>query len=92
VDTGSQISLVNIAFVRTQLPVAPVRVCGVTGDCMDMYGPVEVEIELGYPVKRYLVLFFGVHMKDDCILGVDYLTAQEAVVDFGGRELHVSDD
>lgn len=58
---------------------------------MEMYGPVEVELEFGRPMKRYFVSVFGVQMKDDCILGVDFLMAHDAVVNFGEQELRMSD-
>ena len=88
VDTGAEKTLVRPDMVAARrLPVAPQRLCGVTGHCVQLRGPVEVRIGVGSAVERLPV--YVAELDEPCLLGLDYLTRSKACVDLGRRLVRV---
>ncbi|KAK4309250.1 hypothetical protein Pmani_007956 [Petrolisthes manimaculis] len=73
--------------VAQTLPVTQQQLCGVTGHCMPLKGPVEVCVRVG-SVEEKLPVYVA-DMEEPCLLGLDYLTQSEACVDLGRRLLKV---
>lgn len=88
VDTGAEKTLVRPDMLTaTSLPDASQRLCGVTGHCVPLKGPVEVRIGVGSAVERLPVYVAAI--QEPCLLGLDYLTQSKACVDLGRRLLRV---
>ncbi|XP_063599566.1 uncharacterized protein LOC134775886 [Penaeus indicus] len=88
VDTGAEKTLVRPDMLATtRLPDAPQRLCGVTGHCVQLKGPVEACIGVGSTVQRLPV--YVADMDEHCLLGLDYLTQSKACVDLGRKLVRV---
>lgn len=80
VDTGAERTFLREGI----LPDSGVRcggeqLCGVTGDCVPVKGPVWVNLAVGRVIERLPV--FVAEMEDECLLGLDYLNRVGACVD-----------
>ncbi|ROT65408.1 hypothetical protein C7M84_016621 [Penaeus vannamei] len=84
VDTGSELTFIRKdLIVSCGIPKAGQKLCGVTGDCIPMRGPVWVSLNVGDVIERLPV--FVAEMEDPCLLGLDYL----ARVDLQRRRMTV---
>ncbi|KAK8381385.1 hypothetical protein O3P69_018454 [Scylla paramamosain] len=87
VDTGAGKTLMQPDMqAATRVPDAPQRLCGVTGHCVQLKGPVDVRIGVGSAVERMPV--YVADLDEPCLLGLDYLTQSKACADLG-RKLKV---
>ncbi|XP_042879162.1 UBA domain-containing protein Mud1-like [Penaeus japonicus] len=59
------------------------KLCGVTGHCVQLKGPVEARIGVGSAVQRLPV--YVADLDEPCLLGLDYLTQSKACVDLGRK-------
>ena len=90
VDTGADRTLVRKGVIAARnLPLAPQKMCGVTGHCSAMRGPVEAQIEVGG--KEMQLPVYVADLEEPCLLGLDYLTKGRACIDFGKGTLRVHD-
>ncbi|ROT67655.1 hypothetical protein C7M84_014239 [Penaeus vannamei] len=88
VDTGSELTFIRKdLIVSCGVPKAGQKLCGVTGDCIPMRGPVWVSLNVGDMIERLPV--FVAEMEDPCLLGLDYLARVEACVDLQRRRMTV---
>jgi len=70
VDTGSELTFIRKdLIVSCGIPKAGQKLCGVTGDCIPMRGPVWVSLNVGAVIERLPV--FVAEMEDPCLLGLD---------------------
>ncbi|KAK3878810.1 hypothetical protein Pcinc_016620 [Petrolisthes cinctipes] len=89
-DTGAERTFMRTDMVVAQtLPVTRQQLCGVTGHCMPLKGPVEVCVRVGSMEEKLPV--YVADVEEPCLLGLDYLTQSEACVDLGRRLLKVLD-
>ncbi|KAG0715491.1 hypothetical protein GWK47_011819 [Chionoecetes opilio] len=88
VDTGAERTFAREDVVDSKDPsVAQQQLCGVTGHCVSLKGPVKARIGVG-SVEEELPVFVAA-MEEPCLLGMDYLSQCEALVDFGRQTLRV---
>lgn len=88
IDTGAEGTFVRPDLVATRnLPEAKQQLCGVTGHCTSLRGPVEVRIGVGS--SELLLPVYVADVEDSCLLGQDYLTQRGACVDLGRKLLRV---
>ena len=88
IDTGAEGTFVRPDFVDTRnLLEAKQQLCGVTGHCTSLRGPVEVRIGVGS--SELLLPVYVADVEDSCLLGLDYLTQMGACVDLGRKLLRV---
>ena len=73
VDSGAEKTLVQPALLDAEwLPDAPQRLCGVTGHCMPLKGPVKARVGVGGAEMELPV--YAADVDEECLLGFDYLT------------------
>lgn len=85
VDTGSEWTFVRKDMVDTLgIPKAKQLLCGITGVCTTVKGPVLVYVHVG-SVKEHLPVFIAA-LEDPCLLGLDYLMHVGACVDLQARK------
>ena len=88
VDTASEKTFVRPDMLSTKRPpVAAQRLCGVTGHCAELRGPVEARITIGSEEKEMPVYIADI--EDSCLLGLDYLLQSRACLDFGGMSMEI---
>ena len=88
VDSGADYTLVRPELVKAEwLPDSPQRLCGVTGDCMSLQGPVDARVSVG-GVEEDMPVFVA-NLDEECLLGHDYLARTGACVDFGLKRMMV---
>ena len=91
VDTGAEKTIVRPEVISAKhLPAAPQRLCGVTGHCTELRGPVEARVGLGNGEEVLPV--YVADLGESCLLGLDYLTQSGACVDLGRRKLRVHEE
>ncbi|MPC60569.1 hypothetical protein E2C01_054621 [Portunus trituberculatus] len=80
VDAGSEKTFVgeDLVDVGSVLEVTQ-QLCGDTGQCVAMWGPVMVNINVGSVLERLPV--FIAALEDLCLLGIDFLTCVGASLD-----------
>uniref|UniRef100_A0A0L8FGH2 Aspartic peptidase DDI1-type domain-containing protein n=1 Tax=Octopus bimaculoides TaxID=37653 RepID=A0A0L8FGH2_OCTBM len=61
------------------LPESSQQLCGVTGHCTELRGPVNVRIDVAG--LEVVLPVYMVEMEDSCILGLDYLTSMACQLD-----------
>ena len=77
VDTGAEKTFVHEDLLPTRgISSSGQQLCGVTGDCVPMRGPVWVDLTVGAVTERLPVYIAA--MEDSCLL--DYLSRVEACV------------
>ncbi|MPC32072.1 hypothetical protein E2C01_025375 [Portunus trituberculatus] len=79
-DSGAERTFVQGGVLATeQLPVTQQQLCGITGHCTQLRGPVYARIEVGGMEER-----FPIYVADigENLLGLDYLQRSRAVLDF----------
>ncbi len=74
-------------LAATRVPDVPQRLCGVTGHCVQLKGPMDVRIGVGSAVERLPV--YVADLDEPCLLGLDYLTQSKACVDLGRKLVRV---
>lgn len=85
VDTGAERTFVQSGVAAApNPPVAREVLCGVTGDCVELKGPVTATVEVAGAEERMPVYVADV---GENLLGLDYLQRAEAVLDFGKQTL-----
>ena len=67
------------------VPKATQLLCGVTGECTTMRGPVSVNMGVG-DVMEHLSVFIA-DLEDPCLLGLDYLSRVRGCVDLQGGKM-----
>jgi len=88
VDTGAERTFVRPELVAARhLPETSQQLCGVTGHCTSLRGPVEVRIGVGS--SEVTLPVYAAALEDFCLLGLDYLTKARACVDVGRSVLRV---
>ena len=88
IDTGVERTFVRADIVAANnAPLASQRLCGVTGHCVQLKGPVEVSIGVGS--WEIVLLVYVADIGERCLLGLDYLTYCQACVDLGRRKVRV---
>ena len=89
VDTGSNRTLVRSDVIpNMNLPSVPGGLCDVTGRRTGLRGPVEVDVTLGGQTSRQAV-FVAEELEERCILGLDYLSANNCQLDLRRMTLQV---
>ncbi|XP_063875862.1 uncharacterized protein LOC135108633 [Scylla paramamosain] len=87
VDSGAERTFVQDGVVATgQPPVAQQQLCGITGHCTQLRGPVHARIAVG-STEEHLPVF--VADVGENLLGLDYLKQSRAVLDFGEMTMSV---
>lgn len=88
VDTGAEKTLVRPELLDAeQLPDAPQRLCGVTGHCVALKGPVLARVGVGGAEVRLPV--YVADLEEECLLGFDYLAQSGACIDFRRKLMRV---
>ena len=88
VDTGAAKTFVREEVVAAQnIPVSDRQLCGVTGHCTTLRGPVVSTITVG-GVEEKLPVFVA-DMEEPCLLGLDFLVQNAACVDLGRMQMQV---
>ncbi|XP_045104410.1 uncharacterized protein LOC123499944 [Portunus trituberculatus] len=88
VDTGAARTFVREEVVATQdFPMSDWQLCGVTGHCTMLRGPVTFMITVGGMEEKLPV--FVADMEEPCLLGLDFLVQSEACVDLGRMRMQV---
>ncbi|MPC61083.1 hypothetical protein E2C01_055146 [Portunus trituberculatus] len=88
VDTGAARTFVREDVLASKdFPVSDWQLCGVTGHCMKLRGPVMSTITVG-GVEEKLPVFVA-DMEEPCLLGLDFLVQSEACVDLGRMQMQV---
>ena len=88
VDTGAAKTFVREEVVAAQnIPVSDRQLCGVTGHCTTLRGPVLSTITVG-GVEEKLPVFVA-DMEKPCLLGLDFLVQNAACVDLGRMQMQV---
>lgn len=88
VDTGAEKTFVREDLLPTRgVSSSGQQLCGVTGDCVPMRGPVWVNLTVGV-VTEHLPVYVAA-MEDSCLLGLDYLSRVEACVDLHSGRMSV---
>ena len=81
VDTASERTIVRTDMVPgRRLHLAERQLCGVTGHCTALEGPVEVTLTVGG--AQVSMPAYVADIEEQCILGLDYLAGSGARVDF----------
>ncbi|MPC63623.1 hypothetical protein E2C01_057723 [Portunus trituberculatus] len=90
VDAGAAKTVVGEEVVAVQdLPVADRQLCGVTGHCTTVRGPVMSTITVGGVEK---LLAFVADMEEPCLVGLDSLVQSAACVDSGRMQMQVCEE
>ncbi|XP_076045801.1 uncharacterized protein LOC143028044 [Oratosquilla oratoria] len=80
VDTGAERTFVREGVLPGRgVKCVGQQLCGVTGDCVPVKGPVWVNLAVGRVTERLPVLV--AEMEDECLLGLDFLNRVGACVD-----------
>ena len=88
VDTGLERTFVREDMVDAHdLSEATQLLCGVTGECTTMKGPVSINVGVVDVMERLPV--FIADLENPCLLGLDYLTRVRACVDLRGGNIRV---
>lgn len=88
VDTGAEKTLVRPELLDAeQLPDAPQRLCGVTGHCVALKGPVLARVGVGGAEVRLPV--YAADLEEECLLGFDCLAQSGACIDFRRKVMRV---
>lgn len=88
VDTGAEKTLVRPELLDAErLPDAPQRLCGVTGHCVALQGPVVARVGVGGAEERLPV--YAADLDEEGLLGFDYLVQTGACIDFGRKRMRV---
>ncbi|ROT65393.1 hypothetical protein C7M84_016626 [Penaeus vannamei] len=65
----------------------PRQLCGVTGHCTPLRGPVEARLGVGG--SEEVLPVYVAEMEDPCLLGIDYLMQVGACIDLKKRKLRI---
>ena len=85
VDTGAERTFVRMGVAAApNPPEAREQLCGVTGDCTGLKGPVTATVEVAGAEEQLPVYVADV---EENLLGLDYLQRVKAVLDFGKQTL-----
>ena len=80
VDTGAERTIVHPEMIRgRELGDNSRKLCGITGHCVPLRGPVNVTI--GLKGQQVIWPVYVSEVQDDCLLGLDLLRAVGALVD-----------
>lgn len=80
VDTGAERTIVHLDVVGGEELGDNLRqLCGVTGYCMPLWGPINITIGLGGKQVNWPV--YVSEVQDKCLLGLDLLRAVGALID-----------
>lgn len=90
VDAGAERTFVRADVLRTRnLPRSQQQLCGATGRCVTLRGPVQVQITVGGAAEDLPV--YVADMEGPCLLGMDFLARSEACVDVGRSVVRLRD-
>ncbi|MPC64541.1 hypothetical protein E2C01_058659 [Portunus trituberculatus] len=86
VDTGGAKTIIREEVVTAQdLPVSDQQLCGVTGHCTTLRGPIMFTIMVS--VVEEMLPVFVADMEEPCLLGLDFLVQSAACVDLSRMQL-----
>ncbi|KAK8376506.1 hypothetical protein O3P69_009860 [Scylla paramamosain] len=89
-DSGGERTFVQEGVLATRQPlVAKQQLCGISGHCTQLKGPVEARIEVGGPEEHLPIYVADV---GESLLGFDFLQQSKAVLDFGEMTVEVGDN
>jgi len=84
VDTGAEKTIMRPDVLPAKdFREAPQRLCGVTGHCTPLRGPVEARLGVGG--SEEVLPVHVAEMEDPCLLGLDYLVQVGACIDLRKR-------
>lgn len=87
-DTESEQMLVHLDLVsHSQLLATSHRLCGITGECTELSGPVNVNLQFGEREESFAV--YMADTEDPCILGIDYLASHKSELDFRAMQMTI---
>lgn len=89
-DTGADQTFIRTDMLESDLPLAARRMCGVTGNCIPLWGPRDVQLKLDR--EEYHLPMYAADMEDSCLLGLDFLYENEACIDFSKKTLRVGNE
>ena len=90
VDSGSNCTLLRRdVLCGAQLPEITEGLCDVTGRRSTLRGPTEVQIRVGGHSSAQKV-YVADELAEPCILGLDYLVANQGVIDMSTRQLKLN--
>ena len=69
------------------ISLAAQQLCGVTGHCMELRGPMEVNIGVGSKEEEMPV--YVASIDDPCLFSLDYLKKSRAYLNFGDTTINV---
>ncbi|ROT64723.1 hypothetical protein C7M84_017328 [Penaeus vannamei] len=88
VDTGAEKTIMRPDVLTARdYHEEPRQLCGVTGHCTPLKGPVEARLSVGGSEKVLPV--YIAEMEDPCLLGIDYLMQVGACIDLKKRKLRI---
>ena len=88
VDTGAERTILRPELIKGEELGNELRqLCGVTGHCMPLRGPINVTVGLG--VKQFIWPVYVSEVQDQFLLGLDLLRATGALVDFNRGTLRM---
>ncbi|MPC43580.1 hypothetical protein E2C01_037230 [Portunus trituberculatus] len=86
VDTGAAKTFVREVVASQDFPAPDGQLCGVTGHCMTLRGPVMSTIMMGGVEDKPV---FVADMEEPCLLGLDFLVQSEACMELGRMQMQV---
>ncbi|XP_069972959.1 retrovirus-related Pol polyprotein from transposon 412 [Penaeus vannamei] len=88
VDTGAEKTIMHPDVLTARdYHEEPRQLCGVTGHCMPLRGPVEARLGVGG--SEEVLPVYVAEMEDPCLLGIDYLMQVGACIDLKKRKLRI---
>ncbi|KAK3895061.1 hypothetical protein Pcinc_001229 [Petrolisthes cinctipes] len=88
IDSASEQTFVRPDVLHHRyLPESSEQLCGVTGHCAELKGPLEVRIEVAGQEATLPV--YVAEMEDQCLLGLDYLLFMGCELNFSSMKLKV---
>jgi len=88
VDTGAEKTIMRPDVLNARdYHEEPRQLCGVTGHCTPLRGPVEARLGVGG--SEEVLPVYVAEMEDPCLLGIDYLMQVGACIDLKKRKLRI---
>ena len=89
IDSGANQTVIRKDILEIQnLPQAKQGLSDVTGRCSPLWGPLEVQLQIG-DVQSTQCVFLSEQLSEHCILGLDYLSKHRCVLDAANMTLTI---